>query len=222
MENPMKFKTLLLASALLLAAPAFAADAPKQIPVAGTVHDPAQVPGGLYNLDPTHAHALFFINHLGFSEYTGGFTDISGSLVFKPTALLDSKLNVTIKTNSILVNSAALTEHLKTPDFFDAEKYPDITFVSRKLTATGVDKGQLLGDLTMHGVTKPVTLDVHFLGAGIMPMKNVETMGFIATGQLKRSDFGIVNYLPGVGDDILLDISAEFNKADTSPKDMPH
>jgi polyisoprenoid-binding protein YceI len=217
----MRFKALILASVLFIAAPVFAADAPPTIPVAATVHDPAKMPGGLYTLDGNHAHALFFINHLGFSEYTGGFNDISGELVFKPGHLTDSKVNVTIKADSIAVQSEMLTEHLKGADFFDTEQYPEIKFVSDALVQTGKNKGTLTGDLTMHGVTKPVALDVRFLGGGIMPMKNVQTMGFIATGHLKRSDFGINSYLPGVGDDVILDISAEFNKADTSPREKP-
>jgi polyisoprenoid-binding protein YceI len=209
----MRLKSLFLATALLITLPAYAAD----MPVAGTIHDPAQMPDGLYNLDPSHAHAIFFINHMGFSNYAGGFNDISGQLIFHPKAIETSKLNVTIKIASVAVNNATLVEHLEGPGFFDAAKYPDMIFVSRTLTATGPDHGTLVGDLTMHGVTKPVTLDVHFVGGGIMPMMNAQTMGFTATGAIKRSDFGMTSYLPGLGDDVKLDISAEFHLADSTP-----
>jgi len=209
----MRLKTLFLAT-ILFAAPAMAA---QHMPVAGTIQDIKQMPGGLYQLDSSHAHAQFFINHMGFSIYTGGFNDISGQLIFKPNDLNASKLNVTIKVDSINVQSAELIKNLQSPAFFDAAKYPEITFSNTKLAAKDATHGTLTGDLTMHGMTKPVTLDVTFIGGGIMPMKNVQVMGFAATGHIKRSDFGMDAYTPGLGDDVRLDISAEFDKVETAP-----
>jgi len=214
----MRLTPLFLAT-VLFAAPAMAA---QHMPVAATVTDPAKMPAGLYTLDSSHAHTQFFINHMGFSIYTGGFNDISGQLVYKPDALSDSKLNVTIKVPSINVQSPKLVEHLQTPDFFDAAKYPEITFANQSLTPTGPNSGKLTGLLTMHGVTKPVTLDVKFLGGGVMPMTNATVVGFAATGTIKRSDFNMDGFTPGLGDDVRLDISAEFDKVDTAPKtDQP-
>ena len=214
----MNLRPLLIAAAVLaFSLPAFA----MEIPVAGTVQDLHKMPGGLYTLDSSHAHALFFINHMGFSEYTGGFNDISGNMTFKPDDLANSKLDVTIKVDSVNVQSELLAENLKGTEFFDAEKYPEITFTATKLVAQTGKHGKMTGLLTMHGVTRPITLDVHFMGGGVMPLNNTMTMGFVATGKLKRSDFGITDYLPGLGDDVLLDISAEFDKADTSPRERP-
>jgi len=211
----MKIKHLLPALAMVLAINT--AHAAQSIPVAGTVHDPAQMPAGLYTLDPSHAHAMFYINHMGFSEYVGGFNDISGQLIFRPDALENSKLKVTIKTDSIAVNSAELIHRLKSPDFFDAAQFPDITFVSESLTHVSADQGILTGKLTMHGITQPVALKVTFEGGGKNMMTQAQTMGFVATGNLKRSDFGMTNFLPGLGDDVRLDISAEFGRVETAP-----
>lgn len=205
----------LLLTAVLFTLPAFAA---QHMPVAATVTNPAKMPAGTYTLDSSHAHAQFFISHMGFSVYTGGFNDISGQLIFKPDALGDSKLNVTIKVDSINVQSDKLKEHLKTPDFFDAAKYPEITFTNTKLTRISGTQGTLVGDLTMHGVTHPVSLNVKFLGGGKMPMTQATVIGFSATGMLRRSDFGMDAFTPGLGDDVRLDISAEFDLVENKPK----
>lgn len=213
----MRIQTLLATVILAAAIPAYAAEQVQHMPVAATVTDPKQMPAGLYTLDPAHAHALFHISHMGFSEYVGGFNDISGQLVFKPDALGDSKLNVTIKTSSIDVQSPKLVENLKGPAFFDAVKFPEITFTNTSLVPVSATQGKLTGNLTMHGVTRPVTLDVTFKGAGIMPMTQNKVIGFVATGKLNRSDFGMDTYTPGLGDEVDLDISAEFDLVETKP-----
>lgn len=204
----MRIKSLLIAALLVFAMPVMA----EEIPVMGTIKNPAQMPAGVYKLDGSHAHAAFFINHLGFSEYNGDFHDISGDLDFKPAKLEDSKLNVTIKPASVMVQNEKLREELKGEKFFNAAKYPEIKFVSTKLIKKTDTTGTMTGNLTFMGVTKPVILNVAFVGGGVNPMSKAQTMGFTATGNIKRSEFGMTNYLPGLGDDVRLDISAEFNQ----------
>ncbi len=218
----MRLTSLPAATALFITLSNFGPAMAAELPVAGTIHDPRQMPEGIYNLDTSHAHTIFFINHMGFSNYAGGFNDISGQMIFHPKAIETSKLNVTIKVASVAVNSEKLVGHLQSLEFFDAAKYPDITFASKTLTALGTDHGTMTGDLTIHGVTKPVTLDVHFVGGGVMPMINAQTMGFTATGAIKRSDFGMTGFLPGLGDEVKLDISAEFHLADSTPPAQKH
>lgn len=203
----MRLKFLVIVFIALITLPVIAQES---IPVMGTIKNPSEMPSGVYKLDSSHAHAIFFINHLGFSEYTGDFHDISGTLNYAPAALETSKLNVTIKASSVVVQSKKLNEELKGPNFFNTAKYPDITFTSTELKKTSERTGTLIGNLTFLGATRPLTLDVEFMGGGTNPMSKAQTMGFVATGTLRRSDFGMVNYLPGLGNDIRLHISAEF------------
>ena len=102
--------------------------------------------------------------------------------------------------------------HLKSPDFFDAAKFPTASFKSTKIEVTGPSSGKITGDLTLHGVTKPVTLNASFNGGGINPMSKAYVLGFNATGTVKRSEFGISTYVPAVGDEVTLTISAEFDR----------
>lgn len=203
----MRIKTVLIAIMMAFAMPALAQES---IPVMGIIKNPAEMPSGHYKLDSSHAHVVFFINHLGFSVYTGDFYDIQGDLKLVNTKLEDSKLNVTIKADSVAVQNTKLREELKGEKFFNTAKYPEIKFVSNKLIKTSSTAGTMTGDLTFMGTTKPVTLDVAFVGGGVNPMSKAQTMGFTASGSIKRSDFGMTNYLPGLGDDVRLDISAEF------------
>ncbi|HRJ11733.1 MAG TPA: YceI family protein [Alphaproteobacteria bacterium] len=209
----MRLKSFLFAAVIAFSAPVFA----EEIPVMGTIKNPAQMPAGVYQLDSSHAHTVFFINHLGFSEYTGAFHDIQGDLNFTPAKLEDSKLNVVIKPASVIVQSAKLTEELKGEKFFNTAKYPEIKFVSTKLVKATDTTGQMTGNLTFMGVTKPVTLNVSFVGGGTNPMSKAQTMGFTASGSIKRSEFGMTNYLPGLSDDVRLDISAEFAQTPPTP-----
>jgi polyisoprenoid-binding protein YceI len=174
--------------------------------------DPASVQAGTYALEPSHARVAFAIDHMGFSTWYGDFTGAKGSLSLDPKNVAASKLDITIPTGSISTTNAVLDGELKDPSWFDAAKYPTITFRSTAVAATGADTAKVTGDLTFHGVTKPVTLDVKFHGAGANPMSKAYTVGFDATGSLKRSDFGVTKYVPLVGDKVDLFISAPFEK----------
>jgi polyisoprenoid-binding protein YceI len=174
--------------------------------------DPASVPAGTYALESSHARVAFSVDHMGFSTWYGDFTGAKGSLTLDPKNVAGSKLDITIPTGSITTTNAVLDGELKDPSWFDAAKYPTITFRSTSVASTGADSAKVTGDLTFHGVTKPVTLDVKFHGAGANPMSKAYTVGFDATGSLKRSDFGVTKYVPLIGDKVDLFISAPFEK----------
>lgn len=174
--------------------------------------DPSSVTAGTYALETSHARVAFAVDHMGFSTWYGDFTGAKGSLTLDPKNVAASKLDITIPTGSITTTNAVLDGELKDPSWFDAAKYPTITFRSTSVASTGADTAKVTGDLTFHGVTKPVTLDVKFHGAGANPMSKAYTVGFDAVGSLKRSDFGVTKYVPLVGDKVDLVISAPFEK----------
>lgn len=174
--------------------------------------DPASIQVGTYALDSSHARVAFGIDHMGLSTWYGDFTGAKGSLTLDPKNVAASKLDITFPTASISTTNATVDGELKDPSWFDAAKYPTITFRSTSVTSTGADTAKVTGDLTFHGVTKPVTLDVKLHGAGPNAMSKVYTVGFDATGSLKRSDFGVTKYVPLVGDKVDLFISAPFEK----------
>lgn len=202
-----------LAFAALLAVaavPVLAQDMPKEAPGAP---DPSRAVAGAYQVDPDHTQVVFTIGHLGFSEYTGMFTHPTGTLTLDPKNPAADKVDISFPINKVLTTSPELDKHLQTADFFDAAKYPTGHFVSTKVTATGDAAATIDGNLTLRGVTKPVTLDVRFVGAGDMVMgPPVPNIGFAATTTIKRSDFGISYGIPLVSDDVLLTINAAFAK----------
>jgi polyisoprenoid-binding protein YceI len=175
--------------------------------------DLAKAEGGHYTIDKSHAKIVFSINHLGFSTYYGIFNDFAGSLDLDSAAPAKSALSVTINVAGIVTTDRKLDANLKSDAFFDVAKFPKATFKSTSIELTGEGTGKLTGDLTLHGVTKPVTLDVTFNGSGTPPMSKACVVGFDAVGMLKRSDFGIKNFVPFVGDDVKLLISCEFDRA---------
>ncbi len=172
--------------------------------------DPTTVQAGTYGLDATHARVAFSVDHMGFSTWYGDFAGVTGGLTLDPKNIAASKLDISIPAASVTTTNARVDGELK--DWFEAAKYPAITFRSTAVTQTGKASAKVTGDLTFHGVTKPVTLDVTFHGAGANMMTKAYTVGFDATGSLKRSDFGVSKYVPVVGDKVDLFISAPFEK----------
>ena len=168
------------------------------------------VPSGNYVIDPSHTSVNFGISHLGFSTYQGRFNTISGSMKFDARAPEKSSLTVTIDPASIDTNHAELEGKLKGADWFDVKQFPAITFTSTRIEKISNTSGKLTGNLTLHGITKPVVLDVTFNGAGNNPFANVPQLGFSAKGMLKRSEFGIAQYIPAVGDDVSITIETEL------------
>jgi polyisoprenoid-binding protein YceI len=176
--------------------------------------DPAQIQAGTYAVDPGHTQVGWRVSHMGFSNYAGGFSDVSGSLTLDPKNPAASKLSVKIPVASVTTTSAKLTDELKGDQWLDAGKYPTMTFVSTKVAPAGKDHAKVTGDLTLHGVTKPVTLDVTLVGAGVNPLSKKYTVGFEATGTLKRSEFGVKTYVPLIGDELHLTIAGAFERQD--------
>src|SRR5579862_2810395 len=172
--------------------------------------DPKAVKAGTYKVDPHHTQVIFSISHLGFTDFSGFFSGASGTLQLDPTNLSATKLNVSIAMNSVLTTVLILDDQLKAGPVFDVEKYPNATFTSTTVTPNGEDRAAIAGNLTLHGVTKPVTLKAHLVGSGTDPRDESFIVGFDAVGTIKRSDFGIMQFLPLVGDDVTLRIAGGF------------
>lgn len=180
----------------------------------------AAVTGGTYNADPKHTLVGWEVNHFGFNDYFGLFGDISGTLVIDPKNPAAAKVDITIPVSKVTTASAELTGHLLKPaaaggkaDFFGATP-TDAKFVS---TSVKIDEdgheATIVGDLTLNGVKKPVTLEADFTGAGVNPYNKKETIGFEAEAKIKRSDFGISYGLANVSDEVELNITVAFEKA---------
>lgn len=169
----------------------------------------AQAAPVTYNMDPGHTYVLFSWNHFGFSNPTANLGLGQGTLVFDDKDPSKSSVDVTLPLANLDTHVSKLDEHLKKPDFLDADKYPTITFKSTKVQAVGGNKYKVTGDLTVHGVTKPVVLDATLNKSGEHPMMKVPTVGFDAVATLKRSDFGVGAYVPNVSDEIKVRITTE-------------
>lgn len=143
-----------------------------------------------WGYDDTHAKVGFSISHFGISETEGKFTKFSGSVLSDKSDFSDAKIDITIDVNSINTEAPQRDAHLKSADFFDVSKFPAIVFKSKKLTAVGKNKYKLTGDITMHGVTKEIVLDVIYKGTVVDPFKNTKA-GFKLSGTLNRNDFGL-------------------------------
>ncbi|HET6430760.1 YceI family protein [Dyella sp.] len=169
----------------------------------------AQAAPVAYKLDPTHTMVLFSWNHFGFSNPTANLGIGEGTLIYDEANPAQSSVEVTLPLANLDTHVSALDEHLKKPDFFDAAKYPVVTFKSTRVEPLGGNKFKVTGNLTVHGVTKPVVLDATLNKAGMQPMLKVPAVGFDATGTIKRSDFGVGAYVPNVSDEVQIRITTE-------------
>ncbi|MBA4752628.1 MAG: polyisoprenoid-binding protein [Sphingopyxis sp.] len=181
--------------------------------------DKSRVTAGTYAADAGHTMVVWEVDHFGFSKYTGIFGDVTGTLVIDPANAAASKVDVTIPVAKVTTASAGLTSHLLRagkdggkPDFFGAAP-ADAKFVSTSVVLDNEgDEAKVTGNLTLNGVTKPVTLDVDFHGAGTNPYNKKATVGFQAETTIRRSDFGIAYGIPAVSDAVELEIHAAFEK----------
>ena len=170
----------------------------------------AQVPAGVYDVEPAHTRILFSVSHMGFTTWYGQFTGASGSLNFDSKSPAGSVLDIRFPTDSVSTTNAKLDGELKSPAWFDASAYPTVTFKSTRITLLAHNDGRITGDLTFHGVTRPVTLIAHFNGGGVDPIDKKYTIGFDATGEISRSAFGVKTYVPLIGDTVKLMLSGAF------------
>ena len=168
-------------------------------------------PSGTYQVDTGHTQVLFTVMHLGISEYTGQFTQPTGSLVLDTANPANDKVEISFPIAKVSTTVAALDEHLKKPEFFDAAKFPEGKFVSTKVTVNGTS-ATIAGNLTLKGVTKPVVLQARLTGQGANPMSKKPSVGFSATTTIKRSDFGVSYGVPMVSDEVKIVINAAFNQ----------
>ena len=164
-----------------------------------------------YSFDPNHTSVIWSATHFGYSSPHGIFSNIEGKLVLDEKSPTNSTVSVIIPTTMLATGIAKFDEHLKGKDFFNVAQYPKATFVSKKVEKTGNKTAKVTGDLTILGVTKPATLDVIFNHKAPQPMNQKETVGFSATTTIKRSEFGMTYALPGVSDEVKLQIEAEAN-----------
>ena len=195
-----------LAFIAFLAAPVLA-----QGPLPGAP-DPARVTSGTYKVDPGHTQVLFTLNHLGFTEYTGQFTQPTGTLVLDRANPARDQLDVSFAIAKVSTTVPALDAHLQKEEFFDAQKFPNGRFVSTRVALTG-NTATITGNLTLKGVTHPVTLNARFIGAGVNPLSKKQTIGFQATTTIQRSQWGVSYGLPVVSDKVDLTINAAFEPA---------
>ena len=166
-----------------------------------------------YKIDPTHTATVFSWNHFGFSTPSANFTDIQGVIKVDNAKPANSSVEVTIPISSVNTNVPALDKEFQEEAWFNAAKYPNITFKSTKVETKDKKHFKITGDLTVKGVTKPVVLDAVLNKQGEHPMAKVPAIGFNATTSFNRSAFGIGNYVPNVGDKITVNITTEATVA---------
>ena len=189
----MKFRSLILAGLLAAAPLALATEA--------------------YDIDPTHTQVEFTYSHFGFSNITGRFDTVESEFHFDVADPTQSSVKVTIPVSSISTGVAKLDEHLKGSDFFDVARFPTATFTSTGVTVAGEGKLAVAGELTIHGVTRPVVMDVTINKVGEHPMTKKPAVGFDASFDIKRSEFGVGGYAPAVSDEVRIEITVEAQKA---------
>jgi polyisoprenoid-binding protein YceI len=163
-----------------------------------------------YNLDPNHSSAQFSVKHMGISTVRGAFTKVSGMVEYDPNDLAKSSIEATIDATSVDTRVEMRDNDLRSDHFLEVAKYPTITFRSKRIEAAGPGKLKAVGDLTIHGVTKEVTLDIEGPSQPMKDPKGMTHLGASASTAINRRDFG-VNGAPGmVGDDIALTIDTEM------------
>lgn len=173
-----------------------------------------------WNIDPDHSVAGFTIRHLMITNIRGTLTGITGTILFDPAAIENSSVEASLPVAGISTGNQKRDEHLMTADFFEVERFPAMTFRSTKLEKTGINRGKISGDLTMHGITRPVTMEAEYFGPIKSPadLGGETTMGFAAVITINREDFGIMwnvpfdsgNLMVGKEVEITLDIEADL------------
>lgn len=175
-------------------------------------HDPAIVPAGLYVVEPYHTQVIFSVAHLGFSNFSGFFSDAAGTLRLDPRQPAAARLDVTVDLASARTTVPKLDDELKGRDWFDVAHFAQAHFVSTAIVPEGPGHARIEGRLTLHGRTNPVLLEAAFVGSGFNPLDKAYTVGFQASGLVQRSAFGVSTYVPLVGDQVRLTIAGAFER----------
>ncbi|MDH3661159.1 MAG: YceI family protein [Alphaproteobacteria bacterium] len=173
---------------------------------------PSKAEPAEFLLDPDHTYITFFVSHIGYSDLAGMFLESSGSFTYDEDAKELKNAKITVNTDSVFSNHTERDKHLKSADFLNTREFPEMTFVATKAEKLSDTEGKVTGDLTLLGVTKPITLDVTYNKAGNYPFGDGHyALGFDATASFKRSDFGMSYGVDGniVGDEIKLVIGVE-------------
>lgn len=171
-----------------------------------------QLEKGSYTLDQSHVAVLFKINHMGLSTFVGRFNKVNASLEFDPDNIAAAKLSAVIDIASIDVNNPDLEQTLMGNNWFAAERYPQAFFTTKSVTVINDNSALFAGDLTLRGVTAPVELKVKFNGGGSNMLTGYYTLGFSATSQFKRSTFAMHYLIPAIGDQVDIEVFAEFQR----------
>ena len=175
-----------------------------------------------YQIDAAHSNVQFIVRHLMVANVRGTFTGVTGSVVYDPGKPADTTIDATIDVNTVNTRDAQRDTHLKSAEFFDAEKYPVMTFKSKSVGVSGAGEFRVTGHLTLHGVTKEITLTAEEVTGEVKdPWGNIK-IGATVKGKLKRSDFGLTwnaaleagGFM--VGDDVKLELDLEFLKAQSA------
>lgn len=162
-----------------------------------------------FRFDVTHAQVLFFVSHLGFSNPMGRFPGLSGGFTFDPEDWSVARVDATIDVGSLYLGDAAWQKKMLSDEFFDLKRYPQMRYVSERVERTGEGTGRVHGKLTLHGVTRPVVLELRLNRIGRHSFSLAYAAGFSATAKLRRSDFGMQRMLPAVGDEIDIRLEIE-------------
>ncbi len=165
-----------------------------------------------FEFDKSHTNISFTIDHFGFSKTDGRFAEWDGTLVIDQENPENSEVSVVIKTDSLDTFFPDRDTHLKSPDFFNVQQFPEITFSSTNVEKTGDDTLEVTGDLTILGVTKPAVLDIKVTKIGESPITKKMTAGFDASTTIKRSEFGMTTFVPAIGDEVTVQIHSETTK----------
>ena len=174
-----------------------------------------------WKIDPAHSNAQFVVRHMMITNVRGGFSGVQGTVVYDPDDLNSSSVDVTIDKNTLSTGDATRDTHVKSADFLDVENYPTITFKSKKITKDGDDL-KIIGDLTMHGVTKEAVLDVDGPTAPFKDPKGKSHRGISATTTINRSDYGMTADAGMVGDQVAIQLDVELvDKAPGGPPPPP-
>ncbi|MFT5574287.1 MAG: polyisoprenoid-binding protein YceI [Cryomorphaceae bacterium] len=166
---------------------------------------------GQYTLDKSHATLLFKVEHFGLSEYVGRFNQFDATLDFDPANIEQTKLEAIIEMGSLDINHASLSKQLLSAKWFDQANHPQAKLSAVGLRQVGKSNFELNGNLKWRGITKPIVLQIVFNGGANNLLTRKYTIGFHASGSFLRSDFGVKTYLPIVGNEIKIDVYAEFN-----------